>query len=401
MKVQQSHAHHYVPQWYQRRFLTPGNDRFFYLDLHPETVVRDGVSHERDSLLRLGPKLCFRRDDLYTVKLGSWTTDQIERRFFGVVDTQGRDAVSHFAEFGKIDKPTWDASRNLVPYMDAQKFRTPRGLDLIKKYVGSTDHNTALFEMPGKFEFSTMWMEGVWEIVRARYSPTKFIITDDLVTFYCKTVFPSEWTYPNEMSLKQIGTRTIFPLGLDSCLIITHVQLTRDPWSTPTEMRTNARSYQSAMKYLGDIQFGRELDEDEVLRINYILKKRAVRYIAADSEQWLHPERHLSTTDWAKLDDDWFLFPHLWKVRFHREIIVGHTDGTASAWDEYGRRPWERGFKDEKQRDREWQTFERAKRVWATKRVGKSRASVDERLEGGVRGVSDKMMDEYLNSVGP
>ena len=52
------------------------------------------------------------------------------------MDTRGREAVSHFAEFGKIDKPTWGASRNLVPYMDAQKFRTPRGLDLIKKYVG-------------------------------------------------------------------------------------------------------------------------------------------------------------------------------------------------------------------------------------------------------------------------
>jgi hypothetical protein len=43
-----------------------------------------------------------------------------------------------------------------------------------------------------KFEFSTMWMEGVWEIVRATLRPTKFIVTDDPVTFYCKTVFPRE-----------------------------------------------------------------------------------------------------------------------------------------------------------------------------------------------------------------
>ena len=79
-------------------------------------------------------------------------------------------------------------------------------------------------------------MEGVWEIVRARQSATKFIVTDDPVTFYCKSVFLSEWRYPNEISLKQIGTRTIFPLGLDSCLIMTHVQLVRKPWAT-TEFR--------------------------------------------------------------------------------------------------------------------------------------------------------------------
>jgi len=159
----------------------------------------------------------------------------------------------------------------------------------------------------------------------ATLRPTKFIVTDDPVTFYCKTVFPSEWVYPNEMSPKQIGTRTIFPLTLDSYIIITHMQLVRDPWSTPTEMRTDARSYQSAMKHLGDIQFGRELEENEVLRINYILKRRAVRYMAAAEEEWLYSERHVSTTEWADLDEDWFLFPHLWQVPFHREIIVGHV----------------------------------------------------------------------------
>jgi hypothetical protein len=47
--------------------------------------------------------------------------------------------------------------------------------------------------------------------------------------------------------------------------------------------------------------------------------------MAAAEEEWLYPERHVSTTEWADLDEDWFLFPHLWKVPFHREIIVGHV----------------------------------------------------------------------------
>ena len=80
-----------------------------------------------------------------------------------------------------------------------------------------------------------MWMEGVWEIVRARQSKTKFIVSDNPVTFYCKSTFPSDWLYPNDCNLKQIGTRTLFPLGPDSCLIITHLQLARNPKATPTE----------------------------------------------------------------------------------------------------------------------------------------------------------------------
>jgi hypothetical protein len=192
--------------------------------------------------------------------------------------------------------------------------------------MGGTDHKDTRLEMQSKFRVQhDVEGRGVGASSGATLRPTKFIVTDDPVTFYCKTVFPSEWVYPNEMSPKQIGARTIFPLTLDSYIIITHMQLVRDPWSTPTEMRTDARSYQSAMKHLGDIQFGRELEENEVLRINYILKRRAVRYMAAAEEEWLYPERHVSTTEWADLDEDWFLFPHLWKVPFHREIIVGHV----------------------------------------------------------------------------
>ena len=139
---------------------------------------------------------------------------------------------------------------------------------------------------------------------------------DNPVTFYCKVMFTSEWTYPNDASLKQIGTRTIFRLGLDSCLIITHLQLVRNLWATPTESRENARYYDQTMKHLGEIQFGRELEEDEVLRINYILKQRSTQYVAAVERGWLYPERYVSTKEWRDLDNDWFLLPHSWKACF-------------------------------------------------------------------------------------
>jgi hypothetical protein len=100
--------------------------------------------------------------------------------------------------------------------MGAQRFRTPRGLDEIKKisswedltpfaevYVSTQrfkpppefyrmrkmrsqlahdDANQILSVLMGVFQaYSTMWMEGVWEIVHAKKSKTKFIVSDNPV----------------------------------------------------------------------------------------------------------------------------------------------------------------------------------------------------------------------------
>jgi hypothetical protein len=55
---------------------------------------------------------------------------------------------------------------------------------------------------------------------------------------------------------------------------------------------------------LTQIQFGRELDESEVLKINLILKKSAKKFIASGEEELLYPEKHIDI-HWTKLDDDW------------------------------------------------------------------------------------------------
>jgi hypothetical protein len=112
----------------------------------------------------------------------------------------------------------------------------------------------------------------------------------------------------------------------------------------PTEHRSNARFFDQTMKHLGDIQFGRQLEEDEVLRINYILKRRATRYIAAAEEEWLYPERRISATDWRTLDDDWFLMPNLWRVGFTTGIMAGGGKRPPFAMDEYGRKPWQNDY---------------------------------------------------------
>jgi len=61
---------HYVPEWYQKRFLPDGQGKFYYLDLRPDVVSRDGHKYTRKALLRWGPSGCFAQDDLYTTRWG-------------------------------------------------------------------------------------------------------------------------------------------------------------------------------------------------------------------------------------------------------------------------------------------------------------------------------------------
>jgi hypothetical protein len=176
------------------------------------------------------------------------------------------------------------------------------------------------------------------------------------------------------------------------------VQLVRNPWSDLLASRLNARAYQTTMMSLLGIQFGRELTEDEVLRINLILKRRATRYIAAAEEEWLYPEHRVSVQHWSKLDDDWFLFPNLWKVTFTSGTVAGFSGGGSWAADEYGYHPGDPDYDDKRRREKEWNLHEKAQRAWARKRAGCSVAHVDDGISSDR--VSDKMMEEYLASEG-
>jgi Protein of unknown function (DUF4238) len=399
MKAPQSHNHHYVPRWYQKRFLLPGQDKLFYLDLKPETVLGDGFSYTKKALRQVAHASCFCMDDLYAMRFGKQTTDILETRLFGVVDKKGAIAAAHFRYYDDYLADTNDAFKQLVTYMGAQRFRTPHGLDWMKKFYRLSTHTQVLLFMQGLFQaYQTMWMEGVWEIVHARQSPTKFIVSDDPVTFYNRRIIAGGVSYPGGEDIPQTGTRTIFPLGMDSCLIITHLQLVRNPWSNPGENRENARIFDQGIANLTEIQFGRELEEHEVLRINHILKQRATRYVAAADAEWLYPERHLDGIHWTKLDDDWFLLPHLCKVRFSSMTMVGQVDGSVWGVDEYGRAPDHPSFNDEARRSSEFHRFEKSKLAWSTKRFGKSMAHVVNQMREDSMG--DREMDYYLRQAG-
>jgi hypothetical protein len=47
------------------------------------------------------------------------------------------------------------------------------------------------------------------------------------------------------------------------------------------------------------------------------------------------------------------------------EILIGYKGGRSEPWNEYGQRPWQKGYKDEKRFAHEAKTLEKFKAEWS------------------------------------
>ena len=74
-------------------------------------------------------------------------------------------------------------------------------------------------------------------------------------------------------------------------------------------MRPNPDLTRNAVFKLMNVQTQRHLSEREVREINFIIKSRAFRYIAAAKEEWLHPEEYVSKSQWPVFGDGYLLMP--------------------------------------------------------------------------------------------
>ena len=358
---------HYVPEWYQRRFLPPGVDRFHYLDLHPDVRKENGHTWTRRDLLHRGPERCFAQDDLYTTRWGSVANTEIEQFFFGELDGTAPKAVDFFATREPHDVDG-DALQTFMRCMSVQKLRTPKGLAWLASMTGSRGANYTLLELQRIQQiFCATWTDCVWQIADASQSPTKFIVSDHPVTIYNRDCFPGspECRPPSDPDIRLVGTHTLFPLSLDKVAIFTNLAWVRDPYQNPTRMGPNDRLFRHTIFNFTDIQFGRFLSEEEVREINYIIKRRAFRYVAAAEKDWLYPERHLRDDHWRKLGDGYLLMPDPRHVHMGGTTYVGYEGGGSEAWGAYGHRPWEQAFEDKGRDKRESHTLEKFKAEWS------------------------------------
>lgn len=328
---------HYVPQWYQRGFLSKDKHKLHVLNLQPGTKsLPNGQIVAETEIEELGPKLAFVERDLYTIRWGHLLNDEIETFLFGRLDKNGADAVRGWISGNAIQ--IHRKFLDFFEYMDAQKLRTPKGLDWILKHFNGLPHIELMRQMQAVRQMHcTMWSECVREIVSAANSPVKFLVSDHPVTIYNPKLAPDaqECAYPGDPGIELVGSQTIFPLDRDHCLILTNLEYAKDPQGAAhLSRRTNARFRGESMARTDAFIRGRKLSEMEVHAVNRILKSRARRYVAAGNPAWLYPERHCDCP-WEEISN--ILLPRTELWQFGGEIFIGYKDGSTAYRDQFGR----------------------------------------------------------------
>ncbi|MCK1489194.1 DUF4238 domain-containing protein [Bradyrhizobium sp. 180] len=336
---------HYVPQWYQEGFFEPGRSSLAYVDTTPDRkVLADGrVITQRGAWDSTPTSLAFRQKDLYSTFFGTSVNDEIERRLFGDVDARGSQAVRAFIG---TDIGEWhDHFQDFFEFLDIQKLRTPKGLDWLKAQYPNLTQNELMFEMQGiRMLHCAIWVGGVREIVSAEDSDVKFITSDHPVTIYNHAVPPTDGAcaYPLDPGIALRGSQTLYPMDRDHCLILTNLEYAKDPRTDPLQKRTFARNYRQSITKIDSLIRERRLTAQEVAEINFIVKKRARRYIGGGRKEWLYPERTV-TCSWSELRKT--LMPsELGLHHFGGEIFVKFESGDVHYQDEFGRTEKQREF---------------------------------------------------------
>ena len=308
MRMGEFRRNHYVPR------LVPGavhpedapERKFHYLDLRPESVVRkDGRTYKRADLLRWGPKRCFVEEDLYTTRFGAWESTEIEQYFFGEVDSRGRRAVDYFAGFAHPHMGQRTPSKTCSGTWAWQKLRNAQGVARsgrprpARRPQHGADGDAGAAAVHG-----ALWSESVWSLATSprtrRRSSSSRTIPSPCTTRAASPRHPSAAVTATPRSRSLARTRcSRCPWTGSSSSRTCRGCGTRTP--TPRRSGPNPNPFRGTFFNWLQIQTLRELDEQEVLAINHIIKTRAHRYVAAAERDWLYPERHLTERRWDRL----------------------------------------------------------------------------------------------------
>jgi hypothetical protein len=359
-----SNDHHYVPQWYQRTFLPEGRGEFHVLDKSPATTVHCGDGKIRKiakpkELFKCGAERLFQIAGLYSIAFTGVPIDEMERLVFGRLDHLGAIASAMFREWpeanghffsnneeipAKFGHPS-ERMQDLLEFMNAQKARTPKGIQQIKLalakrgFLAPSNNRIMNYFQRTRFVNCTVWSEGMWEIFSARTADTKLLLSDDPVTIYNCDCYPaSEFCrYPADPHAYWRGSRVIYPLSPDLVLVITHNEHADDPKRTRARTdRRNARANDQSIISYTDVIKQRELTTEQVAQINYVLKSRAARYVASVRLGDLYPERIVGSPRWCDVDQ---IFHTKYKSsRTKTEIMVRYNDDTILHSNAFGER---------------------------------------------------------------
>ncbi len=352
--------HHYVPQWYQRHFISDNRSQKLLYTLSVERDPADPRSFLPKTPTPKPTKHIFCSENLYTINIPGIAPNEIEKTFFGRIDDQGKRACTSLADFNP--ERGWSFFNPVITFLCTQRFRTPRGLKLLHYLDQSMTREEVLSAMIG-FQnlYGAIWAECIWQVADASQSATKFILSDNPVTLYNRGWAPEFILGPGvgEPDLRWNGTHTFFPLNMHKILILTHLSWVRNPYGDSKDIRPNHNLRRDAIFLPMNIQTARHLEEIEVQQINLIIKNNSDGLIAADNPTWLFPEQHVTLSDWSTWGNGYLLMPDPRSVPFQSQMFLGYKDGTSTSFDEYGRRPWEKSYGDEEIREKESDSFGR------------------------------------------
>lgn len=215
--------------------------------------------------------------------------------------------------------------------------------------------------------YCAFWVECVWIIADASKSDTKFLVSDNPVSIYNRGYGPRNQKYSgvDDPEVWLNGSQTIYPLSSERVLMMTNLSWVRNPYQDPRKPRPNPYPFRDSIMMLDGIQTHRYLTEEEVRQINFIIKTGAYRFIAAGNEEWLYPEEHVARSEWPRMQHGYLCMPDPRAVGFSGPIYIGFKGGGSTAFDEYGRRPWQREFSSEYDSEKEKKQFDRFRKEFA------------------------------------
>lgn len=321
-----SENNHYVPQWYQKQFIHKKEQQIILHD-----------NHHLGKFVRRSTKKCFVEKNLYATFGDGLINDEIEAKLFGLIDKKGADAIKALMRGEKEE--VLKNFEHLFKYVGIQKIRTLKGLDWLKSYFRKSDENQLMFLMQSvQTLFNTILMCSVREIVCARDSDIKFIFSDHPVTLYNHALSPDsiECTYPNDPSINQTASQTIFPLNGDLCLIFTNLEYALNQNVNPLQDCRNGKYYKESMANAEYWPEERLLSSSEVNLINKLIFARCKRYVAGGAAKWINTDR-ISKVEWQTLGK--ILYPPKnISEEFEFDLTVGFTNGTTARYDAFGRK---------------------------------------------------------------
>lgn len=327
---------HFVAQWYQRGFFDERENELCYLTRR--SIEVPGREPKIINSRRWHtPTQQFKKLDLYSTFFGSEINDDIERKLFGAIDDSGSKSVRAFLT---DDESQWHHSfQDFFIYMDAQKLRTPKGLDWIKTKYASLSQSELMNEMQLlRMIHCTTWAEGVRELVSAEDSSVKFITSDHPVTIYNYACPPesSQCEYPNDPDILLKASQTIFPLNKDRCLILTNLEYAKDSEGTsPLVQKINPARVRHGLVNTVNFINSRKLTAEDVAKINFIIKTRARSTIAGGKEEWLMPESFVECS-WEGVRSV-LLPPKSELYKYGGEMYAHFDDGSVLYQDAFGR----------------------------------------------------------------